>query len=302
MQFPGLLTHSEYIIKFQHIPTGETVEFPGWVTQFDDQYTSLWNETPTYGRMDPLATFQRTSRSISLGFDVVAANVVEARVNLDNISKFIRFLYPTYTGNEREAQNTLSGGPLLGFKWTNLISNKGSSAMGMLYGYTNGFTYSPNVGDGGFLTDPGVGTPAMAQDAAYKALRPEGVPEENWAKLRGSTTFPLTEEAQGKVDSAGTNQRNVVSAFIPKTVSLNLQFNVLHTHLMGWNDGVFGGPDSGTNLTFPYMPNMATDPASGVAPGDELLNSAGESVGHSNDSLRNLAPEVDAAQSEALGE
>ena len=297
MQFPGLLTHSEYLLKFQHIPTGHDVTFPGWVTQFDDQYSSQWNSTPTYGRMDPLATFQRTTRTISLGFDVVAANVVEARVNLDNISKFIRFLYPTYTGNEREAQNTLSGGPLLGFKWTNLVSDKGSTPGGMLYGYTNGFTYSPNIADGGFLTDPGAGTILGAEARAV------GIPEVNWAKARTNPAFKLTDDAMAAVAAARPAQRNKISSFIPKTVSLNLQFTVLHTHLMGWNKGQFGGSVRGgskANLTFPYLPNVATDPASGVVPGDELFNSGGESVGFSNDTLRNLAPEVDAAQKKAL--
>jgi len=283
--FPGLLTHSEYLIKFEHIPTGKMVTFPGWVTQFDDQYNSEWNSTPTYGRMDPLATFQRTSRVISLGFDVVAANVVEARVNLDKISKFVRFLYPTYTGNEREAQNTLSGGPLLGFKWTNLVSDKGRSPGGMLYGYTSGFTYSPNVADGGFLTDPGV---VQTNNAAAELARP--IP----ADMSDAAKAHVAEQKQGV-----RNRLNKSSSFIPKTVGISLQFNVLHTHLMGWNDGRFGGTDS-TNLQFPYMPNVATDPASGVAPGDELLNSAGESVGFTNDTLRNLAPEVDAAQKKAL--
>ena len=299
MQYPGLLTHSEYVIKFVHIPTGETVNFPGWVTQFDDQYNSIWNSTPTYGRMDPLATFQRTSRVISLGFDVVAANVVEARVNLDKISKFVRFLYPTYTGNEREAQNTLSGGPLLGFKWTNLISNKGTAEGGMLYGYTNGFTYSPNVADGGFLTDPGATTPAQAQMAEFKAMTPTLTDDQRAKIMSGNSVFKPNKEAQAKISAAVAPARSKASSFIPKTVGISLQFNVLHTHLMGWNDGAFGGTDA-ANLQFPYVPNVATDPASGVAPGDELFNSAGESVGFTNDTLRNLAPEVDAAQSEAL--
>ena len=291
MQFPGLLTHSEYLIKFQHIPTGHDVTFPGWVTQFDDQYSSQWNSTPTYGRMDPLATFQRTTRTISLGFDVVAANVVEARVNLDNISKFIRFLYPTYTGSEREAQNTLSGGPLLGFKWTNLVSDKGSTPGGMLYGYTNGFTYSPNIADGGFLSDPGV---YQTANAAAELARP--IPQ---VRANGEETSAAFREHVAEQKAGIRSRRNNASSFIPKTVSLSLQFTVLHTHLMGWNDKQFGG-DSAANLSFPYMPNVATNPASGVAAGDELFNSGGESVGFTNDTLRNLAPEVDAAQKKAL--
>ena len=111
MQFPGLITEQEYIIKFLHVLTEQRVQFEGWVTSFSDQYNSTWNETPVYGRMDPLATFQRTGRQLTVGFDVVAANAVEARNNLKNISRLVQFLYPTYTENTRSLQNTLSGGP-----------------------------------------------------------------------------------------------------------------------------------------------------------------------------------------------
>ncbi len=166
----------------------------------------------------------------------------------------------------------------------------------MLYGYTNGFTYSPNVVDGGFLTDPGVPTPGETAVAIARAAPPLTL-----ETIRAGGNEEITANIQAGVRGA----RNAASAFIPKTVSLSLQFNVLHTHLMGFGptNGTsfesFGGSDF-AGLDFPYMPNVAIDPASGVAPGDELFNAAGESVGFTNDTLRNLAPEVDAAQSEAL--
>lgn len=284
MQFPGLLTNSEYQIRFTHVPTGQQVSFPGWVTQFNDQYTSEWKATPTYGRMDPLATFQRTGRVISLSFDVVAASIVEARVNLQNISTLVKFLYPVYTGNSRDMQNTLSGGPLLGLKWTNLISSKGSSPQGQLYGYLGGLTYAPNIEDGGFLTDPGVATPS--QTAALIA-RPVPPPVTSTGiqnlvdNLNRVEEEQRADQLQAAVMAAASNRS---SAFIPKTVSLSLSFTVLHDHLMGWNEGEFGG-QAETSLIFPYMPNQSVDPSAGVAPG-----SPGEE----------LPPEMAAAQGEAL--
>jgi hypothetical protein len=253
MQFPGLITNQEYQIDFLHVPTKNTVQFPGWVTAFNDQYTSQWNKTPTYGRMDPLSTFQRTERTISLNFDVVAASIAEARVNLDNIGTLVKFLYPTYTGNSRDQQNTLSGGPLLGLRWTNLISDKSGGGR-YLYGYLAGLSYGPNVGDGGFLTDPGI--PTVNQQATEIMRNAQGATQQNQQVGPGQELSPSA-VATGRANS---------SAFIPKTVSLSLNFTVLHTHLMGWSDGTFGGSDD-VNLTFPYMPNQSTNPSAGVAPG-----------------------------------
>jgi len=249
MLFPGLITNQEYQIRILHVPTGHAVSFPGWVTQFSDQYQSLWNSTPTYGRMDPLATFQRTTRTIALSFDVVAASVVEARVNLEKISKLIRFLYPTYTGNTRDQQNTLSGGPLLGLKWTNIASGKGlaSGGQSMLYGYVAGITYAPNVQDGAFLADPGLITP-----------------NQKATEVAESATTELSKEMAKAVSD---NQRSSIRSYLPKTVNISLNFTVLHTHLMGWSDGEFGGNEE-TDLSFPYMPSVSIDPAAGVAPGD----------------------------------
>jgi len=285
MQFPGLLTNSEYQIRFTHVPTGQQVSFPGWVTQFNDQYTSEWKATPTYGRMDPLATFQRTGRVISLAFDVVAASIVEARVNLQNISTLVKFLYPVYTGNNRDMQNTLSGGPLLGFKWTNLISSKGSTAQGQLYGYLGGLTYAPNVEDGGFLTDPGVLTPSQAAALIARPVPPP-VTSTGIQNLVDNLNRVEEEARADRLEAgvrAGALQRQ--TSFIPKTVSLSLNFTVLHDHLMGWNEGQFGGSED-TSMVFPYMPNQSINPSQGMAPGAPGSGS--------------LPPETAAAQGEVM--
>ena len=245
MQFPGLINEQEYIIKFLHVLTEQRVQFEGWVTSFSDQYNSTWNETPVYGRMDPLATFQRTGRQLTVGFDVVAANAIQARDNLKNISKLVQFLYPTYTDNTRSLQNTLSGGPLLGFQWTNLAGSKqrgGGASDTMLYGYTSGLTYAPNVADGGFLSAPGV--PSL-RDQATKIAKSQNIKLDAFLKTPAAAELAET-------------TRSVASVFIPKTVSLNFAFTVLHTHLMGWNDGKFGGNEELNNL-FPYMSSVPTN-------------------------------------------
>ena len=100
-QSPSLRTDPFFTIFIKHIPTSEVVSFEGWVTEFSDQFSSNWNQQSVYGRMDPLATFENTQRTITLGFDVVSDNINDAAANLANINYLIEFLYPMYQSNER---------------------------------------------------------------------------------------------------------------------------------------------------------------------------------------------------------
>ena len=204
--YPALRTNEFFTISIQHIPTGEMVEFEGWVTTFSDNYTSQWNETQVYGRMDPLSTFQGTRRSISLGFDVVNDSLEHGQENLQKIAKFMKFLYPVYSNKTPSIQNVLQGAPLLSIKWTNLISNANGDR---LVGYINGgLSYQPDMGEGGFMTPS------------------------------------IPEKVHLNVEQLGLGIRN----YIPKKVSLNFSFTVLHTHLVGW------APDSNaaSNTSFTF--------------------------------------------------
>ena len=82
IETPSLATNDFFTIKFIHLPTETEVQFKGWVNEFSDQFTSIWNETPVYGRMDPMSTFHRTSRQISMAFSVVSDSRQEAVANL----------------------------------------------------------------------------------------------------------------------------------------------------------------------------------------------------------------------------
>ena len=52
------------VIEFYHIPTGQTLRFKAFLTTFTDQYSSEWEESPVFGRMDAIQTFKGTTRSI----------------------------------------------------------------------------------------------------------------------------------------------------------------------------------------------------------------------------------------------
>lgn len=130
-------------IDFYHVPTGYSTKFKAMITDFSDQYTSNWNAEDVYGRMDPIATFQKTGRVINFSFDVVAGNQFEAEENLTRIQALIQMLYPVYSGN------TMKNSPMMEIKFGNLIQNT-VDGRGLL-GFLGGIDYSPNVDVGSYV-------------------------------------------------------------------------------------------------------------------------------------------------------
>lgn len=152
----GMLNKDYFQIFITHIPTSNTVNFNAWVTGFTDNFNSSWSGTPVYGRMDELYTFERTSRKLTIAFDVVSSNKFEAAKNMRALNKLTQFLYPVYSEpqgdlNINTNSQTLKAAPLLKMKWNGLISNAldGSD----LVGFLNGFSYNPDLTQGQFFVE-----------------------------------------------------------------------------------------------------------------------------------------------------
>ena len=147
------LIHSGKTIEFYHLVSGKTVIFPAFLTQFEDQFSSEWNEETVFGRMDPISTFKRTGRKINLGFDIVAGTVGDSRSYMGKIQTLIQMLYPSYdSGNDVTNSSThISGPPLIRIKFMNLIRDLDGRG---LVGYINGFNTSP-VLENGFIEEGG---------------------------------------------------------------------------------------------------------------------------------------------------
>lgn len=216
----------KYFIELKHLPSSQDVKFKAMLTQFEDQYTSDWNTEQVFGRMDPIKSFRGTQRVITLGWDVVAGSIEEARHNLRECSTLLSMLYPSYEGatqntTETEApaagtpdqeaaqakvtaqQNTaiatsgnvtrIQGAPLFRLKFANLIQSAASPAEANidiesgLVGVIDGLTYSPDVDQGFF--DP--------------------LKDINGNKIEG--------------------------ILYPQTIRLSFGFHVVHDHELGWS-------------------------------------------------------------------
>ena len=121
-------------ISFEHVPTGKIVNFKGYVTSWKDDYTSDWSPTSVYGRPDPIQTFQGTSRTMTIGWDVVASSVNEGKANAANVGLLAKFQYPSYNNRDYTLNGesikigTLSKAPLIRVQFANLIMDSNVAA------------------------------------------------------------------------------------------------------------------------------------------------------------------------------
>ncbi len=170
------------LLQIQSAVTGWAVNFPAFLTDFSQTFDAKWNTEEVFGRMDPIATYQGTKRTISLGFDIPSATLKGAQNNLFRCSELVKKVYPVYgaggTGMFVEVGDTDAAGllrpgeslstevdgfqevlardagilikpPLVRIKFANLIT--GTQPDGLL-GWISGLSWKPNLEMGMFTT------------------------------------------------------------------------------------------------------------------------------------------------------
>ena len=149
--FDEMAVQAGQVIYFTSMATGESVAFPAFITNFADNYNVGWSGDTTFGRVDPVRSYQSTSRSITAAFDIVGRSKEVAIQNFENYSKLIRMLYPTYgpqigaSGNVR----TIKAAPLFRIRYANYIHSE-KDPVGLL-GTFGGVNFTPDFGGGHFL-------------------------------------------------------------------------------------------------------------------------------------------------------
>lgn len=255
-----LANKKRQFIEIWHVPTQLSVFFKSFVTTFQDSYNTEYNKESVFGRMDPIATFKRTGRVITLAWSVPSSGLEEAKENLAKMNRLVQFLYPVYDTptNGAGGATTMRSGPIFKIKMGNLIMKPGHDSIDAyaadagLPGIIEGFSYAPKLEHGVF--DPGT-------------LSPDGqqITKTFGNYKRWSSTDPTR---SGPVSYDGS--------LYPKVVEAQLTFTVLHDTPLGWEmDGsnnprlrnARGAGDKAAR--FPYGgDNAPVDPMTGkrVAP------------------------------------
>ena len=162
----NLANHSKLFIEILHVPSSESVRFKAFVTQFDDQYQTEFNQEQVFGRMDSIQSYRGTTRQIQLSWDVPSSTLVEAKEHMSRCSKLMNMLYPVYS--KSQGGKVMSAPPIFKMKFANLIQNATSTANAGaedagLFGTISGFSYTPDMESGFFNEAEGTETKIYPQ-------------------------------------------------------------------------------------------------------------------------------------------
>lgn len=150
-----LAARKEQLLYVQHIASKKKIGLFAMLTNLSNNYNINWDQEQVYGRPDPIVGYANTSRSIRIGFSLVAANLAEARFNynktlgrggMERVSLSNMF-YPTY--KEINGYKTIASPPILAIKHVQLIQSYGDAVDGgFLVGYVQGATITPKFDQG----------------------------------------------------------------------------------------------------------------------------------------------------------
>jgi hypothetical protein len=122
------------LINIKNITYNVYFRFLPYEVKITDALTPEWNKETVIGRMDPIATFKRMGRTMTLTFKIKAryGDKINSDTNaalpvdelLHTVDHFKRLLYPRYNDNQ-----VMVSPPLFRIKYGNLI-HAGQSTMG----------------------------------------------------------------------------------------------------------------------------------------------------------------------------
>ena len=124
------------------------IKFKAFLTGLQDNFTSNWNSEEVYGRMDPIHTFQNTTREISVSLVIPSVSYSEGVDNLRRIHDLEKLMYPNYETNE--SITTITEAPVFKVKFANLIQDAKTGEG--LHCVIPSVSFNPNV-DMGFYAD-----------------------------------------------------------------------------------------------------------------------------------------------------
>ena len=240
-------TASELV--FNSVVSSIKVKFPAFLTDFLQTFDPTWNTEDVFGRMDPIATYQGTKRTISLGFDVIAGELKGAQGNLANCSKLVKMVYPVYS---KRGGNRIIKPPLVRLRFANLITGRQTKDSHTIFTpqtSTNEVqTTSKEKIDGTAYTIPGEehlsegylqteGTMGTKKVTADKTATRTTTQTTQQTTTTYATTHATKTGYMGLLGYvSGLNWRPVLEMgmftsgkdFFPKVISISFSFNVLH--------------------------------------------------------------------------
>ena len=138
----------------EHVATGQQINFLRIkLSKFSDKLDTKYQTEEAFGRMDPITTYQGTTRNISMSFDIGSHTVKDMIEEMDNVAQLMKFQYPVY--ENVDSATTLRSPPLLRVKFANYIQKEDGTGLlcamkGMSYDPVDNYAIdkSPRIYEG----------------------------------------------------------------------------------------------------------------------------------------------------------
>ena len=89
---------AEYVpFYIQDLRTNEIISFHAFLSQLTDSISPNYNRSSGYGRLDPVQIYESTTRSLNVGFTLVATSREDFNTMWYKINKLVTLLYPQWT-------------------------------------------------------------------------------------------------------------------------------------------------------------------------------------------------------------
>lgn len=89
---------SEYMpFYFHDLRTNEMISFHAFITDMKDSFSVSYADSDGYGRIDPVKIYQKTARSISIGFWMIATSEEDFDSMWLSINKLTNMVYPQWS-------------------------------------------------------------------------------------------------------------------------------------------------------------------------------------------------------------
>ena len=147
MSYGDFYTNDEQQLQIKSAIEKSGVNFRAFLTDISQTFAQNWQTEEVYGRNDPIASWASTKRTISLSWDVPAANLGEAKENLEKCNKLLAMSYPSYIASGVSKMGIVAKNPLLLVKFANLVCDSNGNP---LLGWADSISWKPVLDMGMF--------------------------------------------------------------------------------------------------------------------------------------------------------
>jgi len=110
------------ILTIEYVALQKNLALPGALATFKDSFAPRFNKENVYGRMDPVATYQGTTRTINFAWTIdILGDPAQTEAMLAAVGDLAKFMYPVYqsTSMNELGTGTMVSPPLLRFRLSN---------------------------------------------------------------------------------------------------------------------------------------------------------------------------------------